>query len=139
MVFLTLDDAGGQAEVVVFNSVYAAARELCATDRILVIKGRVDHKQAGETKLLAMEVAAFEATPERKTVTLKVDPTRADAGVVRQLRELISRYPGPAPVYLELSGGSGFKRLEFGPGYRVAPDSDFYAEARHLLGEAAVT
>jgi DNA polymerase-3 subunit alpha len=138
MVFLTLDDAGGQAEVVVFNSVYAAARELCAIDRILVIKGRVDHKQAGETKLLAMEVAAFEATPERKTVTLKVDPTRADAGVVRQLRDLISRYPGPAPVYLELSGGSGFRRLEFGPGYRVAPDSDFYAEARHLLGEAAV-
>ena len=41
---------------------------------ILVIKGRVDHKQAGETKLLAMEVASFEATPERKIVTLKVDP-----------------------------------------------------------------
>jgi DNA polymerase III subunit alpha len=139
MVFLTLDDVGGSAEVVVFNSVYAAARELCEADRILVIKGRVDHKQAGETKLLAMEVAPFEATPERKVVTLKVDPGRASAGVVRQLRDLIVRYPGSAPVYLELTGESGFRRLEFGPGFRVAPDSDFYTEARDLLGEAAVT
>jgi len=138
MVFLTLDDVGGSAEVVVFNSVYAASRELCEPDRILVVKGRVDHKQAGETKLLAVEVASFEAIPERKIVTLKVDPRRADAAVVRQLRDLIVRYPGPAPVFLELTGDSGFRRLEFGPGFRVAPDSDFFAEAKHLLGEAAV-
>src|SRR5215216_5081831 len=138
MIFLTLDDVGGSAEVVVFNSVYAASRELCEVDRILVVKGRVDHKQAGETKLLAMEVAPFEATRERKIVTLKVDPRRADAGIVRQLRDLIVRYPGQAPVFLELTGESGFRRLEFGPGFRVAPDSDFFAEAKTLLGEAAV-
>ena len=56
MVFLTLDDPTGGGEVVVFNSTYAQARELCVADRILVIKGRVDHKQQGETKLIAMEV-----------------------------------------------------------------------------------
>ena len=47
--------------MVVFNSTYAAARELCVADRILVVKGRVDHKQQGETKLIALEVSAFEA------------------------------------------------------------------------------
>ena len=55
MVFLTLDDPTGAGEVVVFNSTYAAARELCTADRVLVIKGRVDHKQQGETKLIAIE------------------------------------------------------------------------------------
>src|SRR5207237_10739217 len=60
MVFLRLDDTTGGAEVVVFNSVYAAARELCVTDRILVVKGRVDHKQEGETKLIALEVSPVE-------------------------------------------------------------------------------
>src|SRR5207302_8165238 len=39
MVFLRLDDLAGSAEVVVFNSVYAATRELCELDRILVVKG----------------------------------------------------------------------------------------------------
>jgi DNA polymerase III subunit alpha len=139
MVFLTLDDAGGQAEVVVFNSVYAAARELCATDRILVIKGRVDHKQAGETKLLAMEVAAFEAMPERSVVRLRVDATKAPAGIVRELAGVLRDFPGDAPVYVDLETSSGLRRLELGPGYRVAPSSDFYAEVKHLLGEAAVT
>ena len=47
MVFLTLDDPTGGGEVVVFNSTYAQARDLCVADRILVIKGRVDHKQQG--------------------------------------------------------------------------------------------
>ena len=47
MVFVTLDDPTGSAEVVVFNSTYAAARELLEADRVLVVKGRVDHKQAG--------------------------------------------------------------------------------------------
>ena len=34
-------------------------------DRVLIVKGRIDHKQQGETKLVAIEVTAFEATPER--------------------------------------------------------------------------
>src|SRR5439155_447956 len=66
MVFMRLDDVTGGAEVVVFNSVYAHSRELCTTDRVLVVKGRVEHKQEGETKLLAMEVGPFEAVAERK-------------------------------------------------------------------------
>ena len=52
MVFLRLDDVTGGIECVVFNSTYAAASELCVPDRILIVKGRVDHKE-GETKLVA--------------------------------------------------------------------------------------
>ena len=48
-----LDDLSGEAETVVFNCVYAAARDLCVADGVLVVKGRVDHKQAGDTKLIA--------------------------------------------------------------------------------------
>src|SRR5205085_5845424 len=88
MVFLRLDDTTGGTEVVVFNSVYAAARELCVADRILVVKGRVDHKQEGETKLIAMEVAPFEATPERREVRLRVDARTARAGLIHELADL---------------------------------------------------
>src|SRR5437764_9988379 len=80
MVFLRLDDTTGGAEVVVFNSVYAAARELCVADRILVVKGRVDHKQEGETKLIAMDVSSFDAIPEKREVRLRVDARTARAG-----------------------------------------------------------
>ncbi len=63
MVFMRLDDVLGSAEVVVFNSVYAASRELLATDSVLVVKARVDHKQEGETKLIALEVTRLRGDP----------------------------------------------------------------------------
>jgi DNA polymerase III subunit alpha len=138
MVFLRLDDVTGGAETVVFNSVYAQARELCVTDRILVVKGRVDHKQEGETKLIAMEVAPFEAIPERREVRLRLDARRAHAGVVRELATLLKDFPGEAAVYVDIESDTSFRRLELGAGYRVAPDADFFAEVRHLLGEGAV-
>jgi len=138
MVFLRLDDLAGSAEVVVFNSVYAAARELCATDRLLVVKARVDHKQEGETKLIAIEVSAFEATPERREVHLRVDARQARAGVIRELAGLVREYPGEAAVLLALETSQGPRRLAFGPSHRVQPVPDFFAEVKALLGEAAV-
>jgi DNA polymerase III subunit alpha len=138
MVFLRLDDLTGSTEVVVFNSVYAEARELCEPDRILIVTGRVDHKQEGETKLLAREVKAFEATPERREVRLKIDARRAPAGLVRELALLVREYHGEAPVVLAVETSEGARTLQFGPEYRVQPVPDFFAEVKALLGEAAI-
>ncbi len=138
MVFVGLEDVTGSVEVVAFNSVYATARELIVLDRVLVVKGRVDHKQAGETKLIAMEVTPFEATPERREVRLKVDARSAKAGVVRELAALVREFPGEAPVYVDLITSVGPKLLELGESFRVRPEPDFFAEVKHLLGESAV-
>jgi DNA polymerase-3 subunit alpha len=138
MVFMRLDDVTGGAEVVVFNSVYAQSRELCLVDRILIVKGRVDHKQEGETKLLAMEVAPFEAVAERKEVTIKIDARRARAGIVRDLALLVKDFPGESRVNLLLEMSDGPRELVLGPQYKVRPVPDFFAEAKALLGEAAV-
>jgi DNA polymerase III subunit alpha len=138
MVFMRLDDVTGGAEVVVFNSVYAQSRELCTTDRVLVIKGRVDHKQEGDTKLLAMDVAPFEAVAERKEVTIKIDARVARAGIVRDLALLVRDFPGESRVNLLLEMSEGTKQMVLGPQYKVKPVPDFFAEAKALLGEAAV-
>jgi len=138
MVFMRLDDVTGGAEVVVFNSVYASSRELCTADRILVVKGRIDHKQEGETKLLAMEVSAFEAVAERREVTIKIDARVARAGIVRDLAMLVKDFPGDSRVNLLLEMSEGTKQFVLGPQYKVKPVADFFAEAKALLGEAAV-
>ena len=138
MVFATLEDVTGPCEVVAFNSVYQHARDLLLLDRVVIVKGRIDHKQQGETKLVALEVTAFEATPERKEVRLKVDARIAPAGVVRELASLVKDFPGEAPVFVDLVTSMGSKLLELGPDYRVKPVPDFFAEVKALLGEAAV-
>jgi len=137
MVFLRLEDVTGGVETVVFNSTYDRARELCTTDRILIVKGRIDRKE-GETKLVAMEIAAFEAVPEKREVWLKIDATKAGAGTIRELAQLIKDFPGESPVYADLITSHGKKVYAFGPQYKVKPAPDFYAEVKMLLGESAV-
>ena len=137
MVFLRLDDVTGGTDCMVFNSTYEKARELCVTDRILIVKGRVDHKE-GETKLVAMEVSAFEAVAEKREVRLRLDATKLPAGVLGELADLIRDFPGESPVYVDCVTSEGPKRYVFGPAYRVRPAPDFYAEVKVLLGESAV-
>jgi DNA polymerase-3 subunit alpha len=138
MAFVQLEDVTGSVEVVVFNSTYASARELLVSDAVLVVKGRVDHKQAGETKLVALEITPFEAVPERREVRLKVDAREARAGVIRELAGVVRDFPGEAPVLVDLVTSVGPKLLELGPEYRVDPQPDFFASVRTLLGEAAI-
>jgi DNA polymerase-3 subunit alpha len=138
MVFLRLGDLSGEVEVVVFNSVYASARELCQADEVLVVKGRVDHKQEGETKVIAMEVVPFEAARVPTEVRLRVDARAAPAGIIRELGHVVRDFPGEARVVVALETSEGPRTLELGPGYRVRPEADFFAEVRALLGEAAV-
>jgi DNA polymerase-3 subunit alpha len=137
MVFVRLDDLTGSAEIVVFNSVYAQTRELLAADAILVVKGRVDHKQEGETKLIAMEVTAFEAAQEAKEVRLRVDARTAPAGLIGELKAILEGFPGEIPVIVDVDTSLGPKLLEL-PGHRVKPSAAFFGEVKALLGETAV-
>jgi DNA polymerase-3 subunit alpha len=138
MAFVQLEDVTGSVEVIVFNSTYAAARELLMEDAVLVVKGRIDHKQQGETKLVALEVSRFEATPERREIRLKVDGRIAPAGLIKELGSVVQQFPGDALVYLDVITSYGEKKLELGENYRVNPAPDFFAEVRSLLGAAAV-
>ena len=142
MVFLRLDDLSGSVETVVFNSVLASARDLLADDRILVVKGRVDHKQEGETKLIALDVAPFEGKPDAESereVRLRVDARKAPAGLIRELAEVTTRYRGEASVVVDLELSDGAHTYALGPEFRVRPESDFFAEVKSLLGEAAIS
>ncbi len=160
MAFMRLDDISGGAEVVVFNSVYAEARDLCVADSIVLVKGRVDRKE-GETKLLAMELRMFEGAPEPAgreapspepiveveeesepvepvDVRLRLDGSSAPAGVIGELGQLLSRFPGESRVLVDVHTEERDQRLELGSRYRVQPCGEFFASVKELLGETGV-
>jgi DNA polymerase-3 subunit alpha len=137
MVFLNFEDVTGAVETVVFNQLYEKYRELCVTDRILIVKARIDRKE-GETKLVALELSAFEAVAEKREVRLKIDATKAKAGTIKELADLIRDFPGESPVYADLLTSQGKKVFAFGPQYKVQAAPDFYAEVKMILGESAV-
>ena len=55
MMFATLDDLEGQVELIVFNSAFASSAAQIEIDRVVLVRGRVDHKERGETKLVVQE------------------------------------------------------------------------------------
>ncbi|MGZ4481905.1 MAG: DNA polymerase III subunit alpha, partial [Gaiellales bacterium] len=138
MVFAELDDSTGSVEVVVFANTLATCAATLVADAVVLVKGRVDHKAEGEVKLVAFEVTPFEAAVDFGVVKLRIDARRAPAAVIAELKSLIGEYPGDAPVVLELDTSDGQKMLRFGPSFRVRPDGDFFAEAKALLGDAAL-
>jgi hypothetical protein len=71
-------------------------------------------------------------------VTIKIDARNARAGVVRDLAMLVKDFPGESRVNLLLEMSDGPRQLVLGPSYKVKPVPDFFAEAKALLGEAAV-
>jgi DNA polymerase-3 subunit alpha len=145
MMFATLDDLEGQVELLVFNSAYAANANQVDVDRIVIVRGRVDHKEAGETKLVAQEVEPFEPSPEEvrraaeqaqaepvvRRLTLHVAPSVPDS-FLEELKEVVGHHPGDHEVLLAV----GERRLLLGPGYRVSADSACRAELGALQGAA---
>jgi DNA polymerase-3 subunit alpha len=138
MAFAEIDDMTGSIEVVVFASMLAQVRQLVVPDAVVMVKGRADRKNEGEVKLVALEMAAFEPTADFGIVRLRLDARETRAAIIQELKSLIGEFPGDAPVVLEVQTSEGPKTLRFGPEFKVRPDGDFFAEAKALLGDAAL-
>ena len=153
MMFATLDDLEGTVELLVFGKVLAAAEETLAPDRIVTVRGKVDHRDATSTCVIAQEVATFAPTDEevaaaersaaaavtaRAPLRLRLDAGRLPAGVIADLKHLLADFPGEAEVVLEMRTAAGARRLRLGPEYRVTPSSSLRASLDQLLGDAAL-
>ena len=136
MAFVRLDDSVSQVEVVVFSSAYALVREHLREDAVLIVKGRVDRRDEGEPKLVALEVQPFEAVPMVGEVRLRVDAREARSTFIDELMRVIQDFPGSAPVIVEIDTSDGRKVLRLGPLYKVRPEPEFFSEVRVLVREA---
>jgi DNA polymerase III subunit alpha len=147
MMFATLDDLEGQVELLVFNSAYAANADKVDLDKIVIVRGRVDHKEAGETKLVAQEVTPFEPSEEEilraaeqavveavvRRLTLEVSGG-VPAGFLEELKEVVGHHPGEHELLLAV----GQRRLVLGPEFRVSASSACRSELSGLQGAARV-
>jgi DNA polymerase-3 subunit alpha len=151
MMFATLDDLEASVELLVFGNVLSSARELLAPDSIVLIRGRVDHRDRENTCIVVQQVERFEPTAEeverareqaaRRPATpsalrLRLDATALAASLLSELKDVLAGFPGESEVVIELSTSIGDRRLKLGPDYRVAPCASLSAELDHLLGHA---
>ena len=118
MMFATLDDLEGSVEILVFGKALAEYEGALGVDSVVIVRGRVDHKDADKTCLVVQTVEPFEPTPEEieeaKTVALtrKVGPAplhvhirdaaSLQASIIDDLKSLLASYPGECEVLLEV-------------------------------------
>ncbi len=134
MAFVQLEDTTGAVEVVVFSKAFETARALLEPDRIVLVKGRVDQRGGGETKLVAFEVQAFDDVPLVGMIRIEVDARNAPVDAIARLRRICEEYHGDHPVVVDLSTSTGPRRLRLGPEFRVRPDQALFAEISASVG-----
>ncbi len=148
MMFATLDDLEGRVEIIVFAKSLEAHELVIETDAVILVRGRVDHKDRGETKLVVQEAERFEPSSdevakasetarklaEPAKVTLALDAARFSPTIIDELKSVFANFPGDAEVLLVMQTRDGTRRLRFGRDYRVAPSAGLRAELDDLLG-----
>jgi len=150
MMFATLDDLEGRVEIIVFAKSLEAHGAVIEADAVVLVRGRVDHKDRGETKLVVQEAERFEPSKdevadaretarkraEPQKVMLELDAARFGPAIIEELKSVFANFPGEAEVVLVMQTREGPRRLRFGRDYRVAPSTGLRAELDELLGSA---
>jgi DNA polymerase-3 subunit alpha len=144
MMFATLDDVEGQVEMLVLGNAMAEAGEHVVPDAVLVVRGRLDHKERGDSKLLVQEIEVFQPSEDEVSraraardlgpVLLRVNAAEFGATLIDELKAIFQHNPGDTEVELEMETRDGTRRLRFGSDYRVRPSAALDAELDALLG-----
>jgi DNA polymerase-3 subunit alpha len=153
MMFATLDDLDAAIEILVFGKALAASEEALCVDSIVVVRGRVDHKDREKTCVVVHDVTRFDPSPEEvKRATseaakaalpppvlhLRLDAAALPATALEDLKEVLAACPGESDVVIELATSAGRRKLKLGPAFRVSRTAGLAAELDALLGAAAL-
>jgi len=156
MMFATLDDLAGSVEMLVFGKALAEYESALGVDEVVLVKGRVDHKEAGKTCLIVQSVERFAPTQQEidearaksdasaqrrgkavtalsETVHLRVHASALVAGLIEDLKHAIEDFPGSAEVVLDIDTSAGTRRLRLGEAFRVQHTPTLRAELEHAL------
>ncbi|MGN6216244.1 MAG: DNA polymerase III subunit alpha [Solirubrobacterales bacterium] len=143
MMFATLDDVEGQVEMLVFKADQAESAAVIQPDAIVLVRGRLDHKDRGETKLVVQEAQRFEPDAAEIEKASKLAPAAKPSGpfevpidlarwsdeLCEELKALFEHHKGEAEVHLLV----GERRYKVGERYRVKPSGMLRSELDHLL------
>ena len=154
MMFATLDDLEASVEMLVFGKALEANGDALTTDSIVLVRGRVDHRDREKTSIVAQQIDKFEPTEEQvrkadeeaakpvipaTALRLHLNATALPARVLGELKDVLGGFPGDCDVVIELITSAGKRRLRLGREFRVARTAGLHAELDDLLGAAMLS
>jgi len=155
MMFAMLDDLAGSVEMLIFGKALAEHEDVLVADEVVLVKGRVDHKEAGVTALVVQsvqrfapsqeeierarakaEAAAASSASQARTVHLRVAAADLSSDALEDLRQAIEDFPGAAEVLIDIDTSAGIRRVRLGERFRVAHTPTLLAELEQALAPA---
>jgi DNA polymerase-3 subunit alpha len=149
MMFATLDDVEGQVEMLVFKADESESAAVIQPDAIVLVRGRLDHKDRGETKLVVQEAQRFEPDEAEIAKGKKSNPIAAvpsgpfevpinlaiwSETLCDEVKAVLEHHKGDVEVHLVI----GERRYRAGERYKVKPSKGLEAELEHILAGAAL-
>ena len=153
MMFATLDDLAASVEMLVFGKALAEHEAALAVDEVVIVKGRVDHKEAGKTCLVVQSGASRSrprrrrsSRPGRRRARPTARPPRwpgrctcglprriCRASAIEDLKQAIEDFSGPAEVLVEIDSAAPAPARAPGRGLPRAAHAGGAAELEHAL------
>jgi len=149
MMFATLDDVEGQVEMLVFKADESENAAVIEPDAIVIVRGRLDHKDRGETKLVVQEAERFE--PDAAEIAAAPEVTSAPGGpfkvevaeaayseaLIEEIKAVLEHHKGPEEVRVALLGTDGrMTELKCGDDFRVRASGKLRSELEQVLSSA---
>ena len=135
-----LEDLTGEVEVLVFPKAYASGlnRHLISGN-VVVVSGRLNprgEEASDETEVIAEEILPLEEAIHKtvRGMVLSLSSAGLEDDFLKQLREVLSRYPGPCEVKLKVATPvHGNVTIE--TGLKVNLNEGLFSDLEQLLGE----
>jgi DNA polymerase-3 subunit alpha len=153
MMFATLDDLEASIEILVFGKALAEYEGALGVDEVVLVRGRVDRKDADKTCLVVQDVTPFKPSQEEverareqvsrldlgpRPVRVRLDAKLHAATIIEELKHVLELFPGETEVVLDIDTSAGRRLLRLGEGFRVAETPSLRAELGRILGPLAL-
>jgi len=141
MCVLTLDDAAGSIEVVVFPETFKQHGHYAENGRSVLVNGRFEHDDES-VRLLATEIAPIEMVRERlaKSVAIRLSMPPHGRATFERLLELLAQHKGDRRVaFVILEQDRHLRVTADVSGLRVRPSERLVSEVEKICGSGSVS
>ena len=142
MCVITLDDAQGSVEVVVFPEAFKQCGHLAEEGQMVLVKGKLERDDES-TRLLASEIVPIAIVTERlaSSVAITLSAPLHDRETFVQLWDVLMRHKGDRRVAIELRDPDRHLRvkIDVNAQIRVRPSERLVSEVEKLCGAGSVT
>jgi DNA polymerase-3 subunit alpha len=142
MCVITLDDAQGSVEVVVFPEAFKQYGHLAEEGQMVLVKGKLERDDES-ARLLASEIAPIAMVTERlaSSVAITLSAPQHDRETFVQLWDVLMRHKGDRRVAIELRDPDRHLRvkLDVNAQIRVRPSERLVSEVEKICGTGSVS